>query len=118
VSEESGVEVDFEVGNILVRDSPALQKLYKVVTDKGTFDAISLGESAKADKEIYIRNVSEILEPSGLLLITSCNWTEAELVAQFKSHFTLLEAIPTPSFTFGGVSGNMVTSVIFKKDLS
>lgn len=38
-----------------------------------------MGESAKADKEIYIRNVSEILEPSGLLLITSCNWTEAEL---------------------------------------
>merc|ERR1719474_1728574 len=100
VSEEAGFSVNFEVGNILKRDAKCYQQTYKVVTDKGTFDAISLGETAKEDKEVYIANTWSILEEEGLLVITSCNWTTPELTVQFKEYFDHLHTIPTPTFTF------------------
>ena len=37
------------------------------------------------------------------------------IVSQFASHFDRLDTIKTPSFSFGGSSGNMVSSLIFKK---
>merc|ERR1712032_1785864 len=93
----------------------ALKKTYDVVVDKGTFDAISLGERAFEDKKRYIRNMGGLLKPGGLLLITSCNWTEDELRAQFSEVFLQKYVLPTPSFTFGGVRGNTVTAVVFQK---
>eukprot|EP00088_Acartia_fossae_P044720 TRINITY_DN4763_c0_g1_i1.p1 TRINITY_DN4763_c0_g1~~TRINITY_DN4763_c0_g1_i1.p1 ORF type:complete len:238 (+),score=49.15 TRINITY_DN4763_c0_g1_i1:39-716(+) len=117
IRDEAGCDVDFQVGNILDKASPFFQKKFKVVTDKGTFDAISLSETAKTDKLTYIANTASILEDTGcgLFIITSCNWTEHELTAMFATHFKHLETIPTPSFTFGGKQGNTVTTVIFQK---
>ena len=89
---------------------------YDVCFDKGTYDAISLDpEDSKTKRVKYIENVARLLKPNGLLVITSCNWTEKELPEHFKSHFNLKEQIPTPQFKFGGVVGNMVTSLIFTK---
>lgn len=115
VSEEAGVQVQFEVGNILTRDTSSLSRTYKVVTDKGTFDAISLSMNAKNDKQAYIKNTADILTEDGLLVITSCNWTEEELVLQFSDFFELLDSVPTPSFSFGGKTGRSITTVIFRK---
>jgi len=115
VSLENDVEVTYEVGNILARDSDCLQKTYKVVTDKGTYDAISLSDTAKEDKEAYLLNTSKILAEDGFLVITSCNSTAEELIIQFKQYFAHFQTIPTPSFTFGGKTGSMVSTVIFKK---
>ena len=83
--------------------------------DKGTFDAISLSETAAGDKVQYVKSVHQMLQNEGLLLITSCNWTEPELVSQFSSSFTLIETVPTPTFTFGGKTGSTTTFCIFKK---
>jgi 2-polyprenyl-3-methyl-5-hydroxy-6-metoxy-1,4-benzoquinol methylase len=119
VAELEGVEVKFEVVNILDclenTECEPLKVTYDVIVDKGTFDAISLGETAVEDKLSYVRNMAGLLQPRGILLITSCNWTGPELELQFGSHFSMLEQLPTPSFTFGGVQGNTVVAVAFRK---
>jgi len=100
---------------------------FDVCLDKGTFDAIALcPDDAITKRAKYVTNVAQLLtddvnendvsvKKTGLLIITSCNFTENELVKHFESEFQLVEFIPTPSFCFGGATGNMVTSAIFKK---
>ena len=67
----------------------------------------------------YIENISELLGSGGnkkrFLILTSCNWTEEELVKQFEDCFNVHTVIPTPQFKFGGVVGNVVTSIVFEK---
>ena len=119
VAQQAGLEIPFETCDILEdlgqTGCQALRDSYDVVVDKGTFDAISLGEGALEDKRKYVRNMGRLLGPGGVFLITSCNWTAAELRAQFSSGFTVLATLPTPSFSFGGQTGNTVTAVVFKK---
>ncbi|XP_049819244.1 EEF1A lysine methyltransferase 2 isoform X1 [Aethina tumida] len=88
---------------------------YKIVHDKGTYDAISLSKESADNRRKYINNVHSCLEDDGYLIITSCNWTESELQEHFKDSFVIVEAIPTPQFKFGGKVGNVVTSIVFKK---
>lgn len=67
-------------------------------------------------RETYIKNIYHILdEDDGLFIITSCNWTEEELIESFKGSFEKLVSIPAPSFMFGGKVGSVVTSIVFRK---
>jgi len=90
---------------------------FDLVLDKGTFDAISLcPEDAMSKRAKYIENVAQLIkQPAGRLVITSCNFTQNELNKHFQDKFELVEFIPTPTFSFGGATGNMVTSGVFKK---
>ncbi|KAI9806354.1 MAG: hypothetical protein M1825_006469 [Sarcosagium campestre] len=100
---------------------------FDVILDKGTFDAISLSADVDATSgrriyESYPARVSRLLKPSdGLLLVTSCNWTEDELRSSFEvdeNGSTGLEAcdrIAYPTFEFGGKKGQSVCSVIFRR---
>ena len=84
----------------------------------GTYDAISLNPESPKEKRLkYIDNVSKILDDDGLFIITSCNWTECELVESFKNTFDKSGHIPAPTFRFGGGVGTVVTSLVFKKCL-
>jgi hypothetical protein len=56
---------------------------FEVITDKGTFDAVSLSEDAAANRERYITAVRSLVKPQGLLVITSCNTTREELIEEF-----------------------------------
>ncbi|KAK3939923.1 methyltransferase domain-containing protein [Diplogelasinospora grovesii] len=95
---------------------------WDVVLDKGTFDAVCL--SGLPDVEVrYASRVRSLLRPGGIFLVTSCNWTEAELQAWFEdlpdpdTHGRLQQAgrIEYPSFSFGGVKGQTVSSICFQK---
>ncbi|KAJ3045299.1 Methyltransferase-like protein 10 [Rhizophlyctis rosea] len=61
---------------------------FDLALDKGTFDAISLAEKEEDGKghpaDGYAKAVSGMLKEGGVLLITSCNWVEAELVKRFE----------------------------------
>jgi hypothetical protein len=58
-----------------------LTKKYKVVIDKGTYDAISLiPEDEMAARTAYLRTVKQVVSDDGLFVITSCNWTEEQLL--------------------------------------
>lgn len=106
------------VCDILVTDKSKnpLDNDFKLVHDKGTYDAISLNfDNSKLMRENYIKNVHNILLPSGYLTISSCNWTKDELIKHFHSYFDEFYTLHTPAMTFGGKTGSSVTSVFFKK---
>lgn len=89
--------------------------VYDIVHDKGTYDAISLYTDTKKNRELYIEKVYQLLSPQGFFIITSCNWTKLEIEEHFKQKLCIKEIIPTPQFSFGGISGNTITSLIFVK---
>lgn len=107
--------IKYEVKNILEPLKNTDQ--FKIVHDKGTYDAISLMENAKENRSVYIENVYKMLKDDGLFIITSCNWTQDELLEQFSNKFNFKAVIPTPQFKFGGKVGSVVTSLVFVKKL-
>jgi len=93
---------------------------FEVVLDKGTFDAISLSEEKdEQDRRIfenYRACVERLVKPGGILLITSCNWTENELRSWLEGGDMLYEdKVRYPTFTFGGKTGSQVVTLCFKK---
>ncbi|KAK3295722.1 S-adenosyl-L-methionine-dependent methyltransferase [Chaetomium fimeti] len=101
---------------------------WDVVLDKGTFDAVSLsGERDGQGRRIcegYGERVLQLLRPGGIFLVTSCNWTEAELRDWFETKTRPTEAgarlrlagrIEYPSFHFGGVKGQTISTLCFEK---
>ncbi|XP_012250673.1 EEF1A lysine methyltransferase 2 [Athalia rosae] len=109
-------DITLETFDILADDVSRFRSNFRIAHDKGTYDAISLNpDNPKEKREKYIENVKELLLPEGILIITSCNWTEEELLGHFKTDFDLIHTIPTPSFKFAGQTGNLISSMVFKK---
>lgn len=107
----------------------------QVVFDKGTYDAISLGENVTKNQRKYHATIGKLLKPGeGYFLITSCNFTRDELVLHFSgssfllhplknalslSHAPLKEMrlvaqVKYPTFSFGGREGSKVTTIAFQ----
>lgn len=113
--------VEFRVWDIL-KDAE-LGEVFDVVLDKGTFDAVSLSdEMNKAGRRVcegYRERVERLVKgPGGLLVVTSCNWTEEELRGWFEVEGGQLEfegRIEYPRFSFGGQTGQSVSSVCFRR---
>uniref|UniRef100_A0A336LGD4 Protein-lysine N-methyltransferase CSON008894 n=1 Tax=Culicoides sonorensis TaxID=179676 RepID=A0A336LGD4_CULSO len=90
---------------------------FRILHDKGTYDAISLNpDNVKEKRHQYVKNLVNIMDNDSLFIITSCNWTQAELIESFQDYFKLSTVIPTPVFKFGGSVGNVVTSLVFNLD--
>lgn len=106
--------IQFKVCDIIEGDSSLCE--FNVALDKGTYDAISLNPNEAKDKRmLYKTNVVNMLKPNGLLIITSCNWTDQELIQDFGTHFDLETVIPTPKFHFSGKVGSLVSSIVFRR---
>lgn len=114
-------EIVFEQLDILSDEVPGNQE-YSVILDKGTYDAICLNphqpliECKRKYQSFIIKN----LKRGGYFLITSCNWTREELMNQFVTDedvkfLEFVDEIPTVSMTFGGKTGNNITSLIFRR---
>ncbi|KAI9167366.1 Protein-lysine N-methyltransferase EFM4 [Paramyrothecium foliicola] len=114
---------------------------WDVVLDKGTFDAISLSDETDAQGrrlcEAYRDRVWRLVRPGGgLFVITSCNWTEAELRRWFEGvggeapdgNGPAAAAAAPPSaglqvaarvqyrtFSFGGVKGQTISTLCFRR---
>ncbi|KAJ2836872.1 Protein-lysine N-methyltransferase efm4 [Coemansia erecta] len=93
---------------------------FDVVLDKGTYDAICLmpmedGSVDQKSIDVYPESVARSLADDGVFLITSCNWTEDELVRRFKDHLELFDRVKHTTFAFGGAVGQTVVTVAFKK---
>ncbi|ERT01497.1 hypothetical protein HMPREF1624_02747 [Sporothrix schenckii ATCC 58251] len=140
-----GLPISFAVWDMLqgsaselVQDGQAAA-CWDLVLDKGTFDAISLGNTTRDNDDggagespsvevQYRTQVLNLLRPGGRFLITSCNWTETELCAWMEDEEEreraaqnggawLVKAgrVAYPSFQFGGVQGQTVCTVCFEK---
>ncbi|RKP12114.1 S-adenosyl-L-methionine-dependent methyltransferase [Piptocephalis cylindrospora] len=96
---------------------------FDLILDKGTFDAISLNPEQKAKRssgapgpmDQYGPVIASLLREDGILLITSCNWTKEELIAQFSECLEYINHVKYPTFTFGGVTGQRITTVAFRR---
>ncbi|PBK75709.1 S-adenosyl-L-methionine-dependent methyltransferase [Armillaria solidipes] len=94
---------------------------WDVLLDKGTYDAIALGQRddlGRSPAYQYPQRAARQLKAGGFFLITSCNFTEDELKANFatpETGFMYHSRIQYPTFTFGGKSGSVCSSVAFKK---
>lgn len=130
-------EVEFAEWDVLRSDYGAVlgaqaqegqEQGWDVVHDKGTFDAISLSDEADARgrrvSEGYKARVIRLVRPGGLFLVTSCNWTEAELEGWFGEgsadvegggSFVRVGRVEYPSFSFGGVKGQTISTLCFQK---
>ncbi|KAI9702212.1 MAG: hypothetical protein M1820_006294 [Bogoriella megaspora] len=106
----------------ILSESPGnwLGQGFDIVLDKGTFDAISLsGEVDGHGRRVYEgyrEKVEVLVREGGFLLVTSCNWTEAELKSFFDGG--LMEyfgKVHYPSFTFGGVKGQTIITFSTRK---
>ncbi|XP_045783339.1 EEF1A lysine methyltransferase 2 [Maniola jurtina] len=105
----------FQVFDIITDDVKNLGS-FGLAHDKGTYDAVSLNpENAKENRRKYMEQIVDMLTDTGLFVITSCNWTDAELMRHFSEKMKLKCVIPTPQFKFGGKVGSVVSSVVFEK---
>lgn len=101
-----------------------------VCLDKGTYDAVSLSPGETKEKRIkYQQSVLSLLKDGGLFIIVSCNWTEDELKKHFRKDmtssrhhnndsgvgFVAIDTIPSPSFQFGGKTGQTTSTIVFRK---
>jgi SAM-dependent methyltransferase len=120
------MEVEFKWWDVMSQDPVAAilegrnERGWDVVLDKGTFDAISLSEEKDANGrricEGYKERVVPLIREGGILLVTSCNWTEEELVAWFQGgELEYVDTIKYKSFSFGGRKGQTISSVCFRK---
>ncbi|KAF8199695.1 S-adenosyl-L-methionine-dependent methyltransferase [Pholiota molesta] len=95
--------------------------VWDLLLDKGTYDAIALGEKDEQGNLPTVRypgRVTRLLKPGGYFLITSCNFTEEELKSAFATEDTGLiyhSRIQHPTFSFGGKTGSSCSSVAFVK---
>lgn len=133
-SKEAATKVEFAVWDLLRGDyndgvvlSGAQADGWDVVLDKGTFDAISLSEDRDEQGrricEGYKARVLRLVKKGGLFLVTSCNWTEAELEGWFGhgsgdvegASFVNIGRVKYPSFSFGGVKGQTISTLCFQR---
>ncbi|KAF9102119.1 hypothetical protein BGX29_004933 [Mortierella sp. GBA35] len=81
-------------------------------------DNIVLAENDDNMEELadrYPKRVAAMMHDDGRLLITSCNWTQPELIQRFSQYFEYDSHLKYPTFTFGGVKGQTISSVVFRK---
>ncbi|GLB40325.1 putative S-adenosyl-L-methionine-dependent protein-lysine N- methyltransferase that mono- and dimethylates elongation factor 1- alpha at 'Lys-316' [Lyophyllum shimeji] len=128
IARKRNQDLTFNTSDFLQDDPPLLphmqdqaEGVWDLVLDKGTLDAIALGakdEYGRSPAARYPGRVNQILRPGGYFLITSCNFTEDELKAQFATSDTRLtyhSRIEHPTYEFGGRKGSVVSSVAFQK---
>lgn len=124
----SDVGFKFEQVDLLQKECAFIQKnqgSFQIVLDKGTLDAIALNQQpiaefgGKIGMEIYASQVSQMMAKGSILLITSCNFTESELIDVITESGTndlsVYDKIEYPKIQFGGVEGSTVCSIAFMK---
>ncbi|KAJ1656055.1 Protein-lysine N-methyltransferase efm4 [Dispira simplex] len=84
-----------DLQQLIISTSTSASSLqWDLVLDKGTFDAISLSagssETTQDPKRQYVEAICELLRDNGVLLITSCNWTQEELVKLFQPNLAII----------------------------
>lgn len=118
---------DFKQVDLLDPQNEFLQKnlqQFDILLDKGTLDAIALNQDpleafdGKIGMEVYAHQIKRLMHSGSILLITSCNFTEDELIKIITQDTDLKvwDKIEYPSFEFGGAKGSTICSLAFKRD--
>ena len=112
-----GDVVEFERWDILGDERrEEWEGTWDVVLDKGTFDAVCL--SGKREEGRYVERVEELVRKGGLVVVTSCNWTEEELGKWWEGGGGLktVGRVAYPVYSFGGGKGQTVCTMCFRRE--
>ncbi|KAJ5163211.1 uncharacterized protein N7500_005041 [Penicillium coprophilum] len=120
---ETGLEVSPSASEETLPWFPYQEGGFDIVLDKGTFDAVSLADDAKTTRvcERYPVIARRLVRRGGFLMVTTCNWTEEELVHWFTSdrktgdRLAVWGRVEYPRFRFGGHEGQGVCTVCFQR---
>ncbi|CAG7944707.1 unnamed protein product [Penicillium nalgiovense] len=120
---ETGLEVSPPSPSETLPWFPYHEGGFDIVLDKGTFDAVSLADDAKTTRvcERYPGIARRLVRRGGFLIVTTCNWTEEELVHWFTGGRTSGDRLAVwgrveyPRFRFGGHEGQGVCTVCFQR---
>ncbi|KAH3679183.1 hypothetical protein WICMUC_001194 [Wickerhamomyces mucosus] len=121
IADENDVnDIDFEIVDIY-DNSWKPSKTFDIVLDKGTLDAIALSGLKFVEGtavELYSSKIIKLLEKDSILLITSCNFTEEELIKFItrQEGLKVWKKIEYPVFEFGGVKGQTICSIAFVRE--
>lgn len=124
IAKNKDYNVRFERSDILDSKDSFLRsniEKFDIILDKGTLDAIALSdtlyEGNLTGHQIYPMRIVELLKQNGVLLITSCNFTEEELTHHFtKDHlFKEFGKVDYPKLEFGGRKGSTICTMAFQK---
>lgn len=120
----------FEQADLLAKENEYLSRnaeKFDILLDKGTLDAIALNNEPMSDfdgkigLEIYSSQISKIMKHNSIFLITSCNFTEDELIKIITENNTnklkVWNKINYKTFQFGGVNGSTICSIAFVKQV-
>lgn len=116
-----GSAVAWEVVLDNVLESQLAEGSFDLIHDKGTLDAILLscsGPEAQASVATrYSKAVERLARTGGLLVVTSCNLSEAELISAIsaQSSWEFRDSLRYPTLSFGGSEGSRIASVAFIK---
>ena len=93
---------------------------YDVIHDKGTFDVVYMNKDL--DNTLYAKAILHRLKnsPESVFIITSCNCTSSELdeIYAHQDLFVKVEEIKGyKSFTYGGVTGQVVSTNVYRASL-
>ncbi|KAJ5156098.1 hypothetical protein N7492_008901 [Penicillium capsulatum] len=119
---QSGTPVDRTAADEVLSWFPYDVGGFDIVLDKGTFDAVSLAADARDTRvcERYPGIARRLVRRGGFLVVTSCNWTEEELVSWFTrgedaDRLVVWGSVEYPRFRFGGHEGQGVCTVCFQR---
>ncbi|KAG7730009.1 hypothetical protein KL933_001089 [Ogataea haglerorum] len=123
IAETHDLDVKFYQSDILNLEDQFLKTNagnFDLVLDKGTLDAIALSDNlydGKTGQEVYPDTVKMLLKKNAVLLVTSCNFTQDELIKVITAsdNFEVWKTIDYPVFEFGGVKGSAICTVAFKR---
>lgn len=120
ISKAKGYDTNTKFMAADIFDSSWSPGKFDIVLDKGTLDAIALsGKKFANDKtviDVYSTVIEKLLESGGIFLITSCNFTEQELINIVQTdRLKVWKRINYPVYEFGGVKGTTICSVAFVK---
>ncbi|KAH3756595.1 EEF1A lysine methyltransferase 2 [Pelomyxa schiedti] len=110
ISAKRGLDIKFIVDDVT---HSIIDHKFQLVIDKGTFDAIALTQQTEREekKEQYRRAIVSFLQPPPAIsyfVITSCNFTTAELREFFGPVLHYHSQLEYPVFTFGGKQGSEI----------
>ncbi|OUM51952.1 hypothetical protein BVG19_g1097 [[Candida] boidinii] len=118
--------IEFSTSDILIENDEFItnnKEKFDIVLDKGTLDAIALSSTKYGENndligaDVYPLNVKNLVKKGGILLITSCNFTEEELkkIILKEESLKFWKKVDYPVFEFGGVKGQTICSIAFLK---
>lgn len=95
-----------------------LNKWYDLLNDKGTFDIFFM----KKKEQLYFDQVSHFFRSGLMFIVTSCNACKEELLnivntfnsTNLKWRLNLEDEILYETISFGGKSGQLITTLIFE----